>query len=85
LYLTVDQLTIFRLVTLEIYMYYFPDEEVVVATTRLETMLGDTAVAVHPDDPRYTHFHGKMLLHPFCERHIPIICDEFVDREFGTG
>lgn len=61
-------------------------EEIVVATTRLETMLGDTAVAVHPDDPRYTHMHGKMLLHPFLDRKIPIITDgTLVDMSFGTG
>jgi hypothetical protein len=46
------------------------DEELVVATTRLETMLGDTGVAVHPDDPRYTHLHGKFLLHPFNGRKV---------------
>jgi valyl-tRNA synthetase len=62
------------------------DEKIVVATTRLETMLGDTAVAVHPDDPRYTHLHGKFVIHPFNGRKIPIICDkELVDMEFGTG
>ena len=47
------------------------DEEIVVATTRPETMLGDTAVAVHPDDPRYKHLHGKKLVHPFVDRHDP--------------
>ncbi|XP_065342527.1 valine--tRNA ligase isoform X2 [Cloeon dipterum] len=62
-----------------------PDGEVVVATTRVETMLGDTAVAVHPEDPRYKHLHGKFIQHPFCNRKIPIVCDEFVDREFGSG
>uniref|UniRef100_A0A7S1CA53 valine--tRNA ligase n=1 Tax=Bicosoecida sp. CB-2014 TaxID=1486930 RepID=A0A7S1CA53_9STRA len=62
------------------------DEEIVVATTRLETMLGDTAVAVHPDDPRYTHLHGKMLVHPFNGRKIPIVCDDvLVDMSFGSG
>lgn len=62
------------------------DEKIVVATTRLETMLGDTAVAVHPDDPRYKHLHGKFVIHPFNQRRIPIICDkELVDMEFGTG
>lgn len=62
------------------------DEEIVVATTRLETMLGDTAVAIHPDDPRYTHLHGKFLIHPFLDRKIPIICDgTLVDMSFGTG
>ena len=56
------------------------------ATTRLETMLGDTAVAVHPDDPRYTHLHGKFLLHPFVDRRIPIVTDGIlVDMAFGTG
>ncbi|XP_046570599.1 valine--tRNA ligase-like [Haliotis rubra] len=61
------------------------DEEIVVATTRIETMLGDTAVAVHPDDPRYKHLHGKSVIHPFSDRRLPIVCDDFVDREFGTG
>ncbi|XP_003747487.1 valine--tRNA ligase [Galendromus occidentalis] len=61
------------------------DEEIVVATTRIETMLGDTAVAVHFDDSRYKHLHGKFVVHPFVERKIPIICDSFVDMEFGTG
>lgn len=60
-------------------------EEIVVATTRVETMLGDTAVAVHPDDPRFKHLHGKMISHPFCNRKIPIICDTYVEQEFGTG
>jgi valyl-tRNA synthetase len=60
--------------------------ELVIATTRPETMLGDTAVAVHPDDPRYRHLHGKTLAHPFRDREIPIITDaELVDMEFGTG
>src|SRR5690606_1033761 len=63
-----------------------PGGEIVVATTRPETMLGDTAVAVHPDDPRYTHLHGKFVIHPFVDRRIPIICDaELVDMTFGTG
>jgi valyl-tRNA synthetase len=61
-------------------------EEIVVATTRLETMLGDVAVAVHPDDPRYKGLHGKLLLHPFLDRKIPIVCDHIlVDMSFGTG
>uniref|UniRef100_A0A8C6KKB5 valine--tRNA ligase n=1 Tax=Nothobranchius furzeri TaxID=105023 RepID=A0A8C6KKB5_NOTFU len=60
-------------------------EEVVVATTRIETMLGDTAVAVHPADPRYQHLKGKTVLHPFCDRKMPIVFDEFVDMNFGTG
>ncbi len=61
------------------------DEFVTVATTRPETMLGDTAVAVHPDDPRYTHLHGKKVLLPLMEREIPIILDEVANPEFGTG
>ncbi|RSH77894.1 uncharacterized protein EHS24_002965 [Apiotrichum porosum] len=62
------------------------DEFIVVATTRPETMLGDTAIAVHPDDPRYTHLHGKFVIHPFNGRRIPIVCDGItVDMEFGTG
>ncbi|KAF4622017.1 hypothetical protein D9613_009170 [Agrocybe pediades] len=63
------------------------DERIVIATTRPETMLGDTAVAVHPDDPRYTHLHGKFLKHPFVPgRRLPIVTDSIiVDMEFGTG
>ncbi len=62
------------------------DTEIVVATTRPETMLGDTAVAVHPEDPRYKHLIGKFVKHPFVERHIPIVADAIlVDPEFGTG
>src|SRR6202011_4638328 len=56
-----------------------------VATTRPETMLGDTAVAVHPSDPRYQHLIGKMVLLPLVNREIPIVDDFMVDREFGTG
>jgi valyl-tRNA synthetase len=59
--------------------------EMVVATTRPETMLGDTAVMVHPDDERYTAFHGKQVKLPLTGRTIPVITDEYVDREFGTG
>ncbi|WP_311198748.1 valine--tRNA ligase [Paenibacillus hexagrammi] len=58
---------------------------IVVATTRPETMLGDTAVAVHPEDERYKHLIGKMLLLPVVNREIPIIGDEYVEKEFGTG
>lgn len=59
--------------------------EIVVATTRPETMLGDTAVAVHPDDDRYKHLIGTRVQLPITSREIPIIADEHVDREFGTG
>jgi valyl-tRNA synthetase len=57
----------------------------VVATTRPETMLGDTAVMVHPEDERYTALVGKQVRLPLCERLIPVIADDYVDREFGTG
>ncbi len=60
-------------------------EYLVVATTRPETMLGDTAVAIHPEDARYQHLIGKTVTLPLVEREIPIITDEYVDPEFGTG
>ena len=60
-------------------------EFVTVATTRPETMLGDTAVAVHPEDERYLHLHGKKLRLPLMDREIPIVVDPWVSREFGTG
>ena len=60
-------------------------EFVTVATTRPETMLGDTAVAVHPEDERYLHLHGKKLRLPLMNREIPIVVDPWVSREFGTG
>ena len=61
------------------------DEFLVLATTRPETMLGDTAVAVHPDDERYKHLHGKKVLLPLLNKEIPIVTDTYVDMEFGTG
>lgn len=60
-------------------------EYVVVATTRPETMLGDTAVAVHPEDERYKHLVGRTVVLPLMNREIPIIADDYVDMEFGTG
>ncbi len=60
-------------------------EGVVVATTRPETMLGDVAVAVHPEDERYQALIGKTVKLPLCDREIPVIADDYVDREFGTG
>ena len=60
-------------------------EGLVVATTRPETMLGDMAVAVHPEDPRYHHLIGRHVCLPLCERSIPVIADAYVDPEFGTG
>ena len=61
------------------------DQQITVATTRPETMLGDGAVAVHPDDPRYKHMVGTQVLLPLANRMIPIIADELVDPDFGTG
>ena len=61
------------------------EPHIVVATTRLETMLGDTAIAVHPDDERYRDLVGKTLPHPFLDRQIVIVADAHVDPEFGTG
>jgi valyl-tRNA synthetase len=61
------------------------DRQIVVATTRVETMLGDTAVAVHPDDPRYSHLVGTQLELPLTGRRIPVVADPHVDPEFGTG
>ncbi len=73
------------------HLYYFKyrimdsDEHIPVATTRPETILGDTAVAVHPEDDRYKHLVGQTCLVPVLDRQIPVIADEYVDREFGTG
>ncbi|PMB66059.1 Valine--tRNA ligase, mitochondrial [Beauveria bassiana] len=62
------------------------DETVEVATTRIETMLGDTGIAVHPKDTRYTHLIGKNAVHPFIpNRKLPIVADEYVEMDFGTG
>jgi len=72
-------------------LYYFryqlegEKEYVTIATTRPETILGDTAVCVHPEDERYTKFHGKRVVVPLVNRSVPVIVDEYVDREFGTG
>ncbi len=61
------------------------DEFITIATTRPETMLGDTAVAVNPDDKRYAHLVGKTLVLPLMGREIPVVADDYVDMEFGTG
>ncbi len=61
------------------------DEFLTVATTRPETMLGDTAIAVHPEDERYAHLVGKTVVLPLVGREIPVVADEYVEREFGTG
>ena len=62
-----------------------PAEAVIVATTRPETLLGDVAVAVHPEDERYTHLIGKQLTLPLTGRTIPVIADEYVEKDFGSG
>lgn len=61
------------------------DEFIIIATSRPETMLADVAVAVHPEDDRYKHLIGKKLILPLVRREIPVIADDYVDREFGTG
>ncbi|MBS1568291.1 MAG: valine--tRNA ligase, partial [Bacteroidetes bacterium] len=61
------------------------EEWITIATTRPETILGDTAVAVHPDDERYAHLRGRRVLVPLINRSVPLIFDAYVDREFGTG
>jgi valyl-tRNA synthetase len=61
------------------------NEFITIATTRPETILGDTAVCVHPDDERYKHLKGKFAVIPFAERKVPIIFDDYIDIEFGTG
>ena len=61
------------------------EETVTIATTRPETLMGDTAVAVHPEDERFTHLHGKKVVVPIVNREVPIITDSYVDMEFGTG
>lgn len=67
------------------YMFKDSDEFLEVATTRPETILGDTAVAVHPDDERYRHLVGRTLIVPFVNREIPLVADEYVEMDFGTG
>ncbi|OLY84895.1 Valine-tRNA ligase, mitochondrial [Smittium mucronatum] len=81
-----DEKVQFGVLVLFNYQVEGSDEKITVATTRVETMLADTAVAVHPDDDRYKHLHGKFVIHPFNNRRIPIITDsEAVDPQFGTG
>ena len=85
-----DEEVIFKEVNSKLYYlrYQIEGEEnqwITIATTRPETILGDTAVCVHPEDERYKNFHGKRVLVPLIKRSVPIIVDEYVDREFGTG
>lgn len=81
-----DEKVEFGVLTSFAYQVVDSDEKLIIATTRPETMFGDTAIAVHPEDPRYKHLHGKFVQHPFLPRKLPIVCDsEAVDMEFGTG
>ncbi|MZP82666.1 MAG: valine--tRNA ligase, partial [Bacteroidales bacterium] len=84
-----DEEVIYREVKSKLYHLKYPmdgeDGFVVIATTRPETILGDTALCVNPKDPRYTHLKGKRVLVPLINRSVPIIYDEYVDMEFGTG
>lgn len=81
-----DEKIEFGVLTSYSYKVVGSDEKITVATTRPETLFGDTGVAVHPEDPRYKHLHGKFVQHPFLDRKIPIVCDaEAVDMNFGTG
>ncbi len=84
-----DEEVIYKEVRSKLYYinYQVEDENdwITIATTRPETILGDTAVCVHPDDERFKRFHGKNVLVPLLNRPVPIIIDEYVDREFGTG
>ena len=63
----------------------YADEKLMVSTTRLETMLGDVGVAVHPDDARYSKLIGKFVIHPFTNKPLPIVPDNAVSPDFGTG
>lgn len=61
------------------------NHHLVIATTRPETILGDSAICIHPEDERFTHLHGKRAIVPIANRSIPVVLDEYVDRDFGTG
>ncbi|MDT3695514.1 MAG: valine--tRNA ligase [Ignavibacterium sp.] len=84
-----DEEVIYKTVNGKLWYFKYPaidsDEFVIVATTRPETMLGDTGIAVNPNDKRYKKLIGKKVLLPIAEREIPIFADEYVDLEFGTG
>jgi valyl-tRNA synthetase len=84
-----DEEVIYKEVNSKLYYVSYPiegsDEKITIATTRPETILGDTAVCVHPEDPRYKHLVGKNAIIPFVNRPVPIIADTYIDMEFGTG
>ncbi|HNW74756.1 MAG: valine--tRNA ligase [Bacteroidales bacterium] len=85
-----DEEVVYREVNSKLYYVRYliagtSDEWVTIATTRPETILGDTAICVHPEDEKYRHLKGKKIMVPLINRPIPVIFDEYVDREFGTG
>lgn len=80
-----DRKVEFGVMTYFRYQVHQSEKTLEIGTTRLETMLGDTAVAVHPDDPRYKDLVGKLIQHPFLDRLIPIIADPVADPDFGSG
>ena len=84
-----DEEVNYREVQSKLYYVKYPVKDtnqfIEIATTRPETILGDTAVCVHPDDDRYTHLHGKNVIVPVLNRVVPLIVDDYVDKEFGTG
>ena len=85
-----DEEVVYREVNSKLYYIRYliagtSDEWVTIATTRPETILGDTAICVHPEDEKYRHLKGKKIMVPLINRPIPVIFDEYVDREFGTG
>lgn len=84
-----DEEVIYKEVQSKLYYIQYPlensSEFITIATVRPETILGDTAICVHPNDKRYLHLHGKFALVPLINRRIPIIADEYVSMEFGTG
>jgi valyl-tRNA synthetase len=84
-----DEEVIYREVKSKLYYVRYKiehsDEWITIATTRPETILGDTALAVHPEDKRYLKYHGEEIIIPLVERSVPLITDHYVDKEFGTG
>lgn len=84
-----DDEVVYRIVATQLYYIRYAvvgsDQQVVIATTRPETILGDTAICIHPADTRYQYLQGKQVLVPIVNRAIPIITDTYVDRDFGTG
>ncbi|MCF8224379.1 MAG: valine--tRNA ligase [Bacteroidales bacterium] len=84
-----DEEVVYREVQSKLYYLKYrvesEEDHITIATTRPETILGDTAVCVHPEDERFVKYHGKRVIVPLVERPVPVIVDEYVDREFGTG